>query len=140
MTLVRRFHAAFRLPAADHPTIPDVDLVALRARLIREEFEEVMAELDALMFMGRRAAPLHVQWPHLQNLLLELADLRYVIEGAAVTFGLDIDGAFAEVHRANMSKLDTDGKPLYRSDGKVLRGPSYSEADMTKFVPDIIEG
>lgn len=137
MTLVRKFHIAFGLRVADYPTIPPAELIALRARLIREEFKEVMAELEALLAYQRLGVELHAQWPRLQNLLKELADLRYVTEGAAVTFGLDIDAAYAEVHRSNMSKLDTDGKPLYRSDGKVLKGPGYIPADMTRFVPDI---
>jgi predicted HAD superfamily Cof-like phosphohydrolase len=113
----------------------DPDLVRLRARLIREEFEEVMAELGKL---ARATSPERRLEVHL-SLLKELADLRYVVEGAAVSFGLDIDGAFAEVHRSNMTKLGADGKPVYREDGKVIKGPNYREADMRRVVPLIYE-
>ena len=54
----------------------------------------------------------------------ELADLLYVVYGAAVTFGLPLDVVFNRVHASNMSKL-LDGKPLKRQDGKVLKGPNY---------------
>lgn len=48
--------------------------------------------------------------------------------------GYDFDGAFAEVHRSNMSKLGPDGKPIKRIDGKVLKGPDFSMPDLTPFL------
>jgi predicted HAD superfamily Cof-like phosphohydrolase len=111
-------------------------LVRLRARLIREEFEEVMADLAKLA----AAKDIHRQLELLQALLKELADLRYVTEGAAVSLGLPFEDAFKEVHRSNMSKLGEDGRPVKRPDGKVLKGPNYREADMTQLVPGVIEG
>ena len=42
-----------------------------------------------------------------------------------------------EVHRSNMSKLDEDGKPIYREDGKVMKGPNYFKPDLSKFVNQI---
>ena len=50
--------------------------------------------------------------------------------GAAHTFGIDIEACFREVQRSNMSKLGADGKPMYREDGKVLKGPKYSEPNL----------
>jgi predicted HAD superfamily Cof-like phosphohydrolase len=44
-----------------------------------------------------------------------------VAYGAAVTYGIDLDAALREVHRSNMSKLDDQGRPVYREDGKVLK-------------------
>lgn len=138
MTLVREFHEAFVQPAPSHPPLRvDPDVVRFRARLIREEYEEVKVELEALS--AGCSDPLVVH-ETLSKLLKELADLRYVLEGAAVTFGLPIDEAFAEVHRSNLSKLLPDGSVLRREDGKVLKGPNYTEADMSKLVPPIIEG
>lgn len=136
MTLVQEFHEAFNLDAPDGPPlVPNSDLVRLRMRLIREEYDEVM---DELAMLTRQTDPSEIVITF-RALLKELCDLRYVTEGAAVAFGLDIDTAYKEVHRSNMSKLGADGKPIYRADGKVSKGPSYSEADMTSFIPDIWE-
>ena len=54
-----------------------------------------------------------------------LADLIYVIYGMALETGIDLASVLAEVQRSNMSKLGADGKPVYREDGKVLKGPDY---------------
>ena len=61
----------------------------------------------------------------------ELADLLYVVYGAADSLGIPLDVAFREVHRSNMSKFGPDGKAIRRDDGKVLKGPNYSPADMS---------
>ena len=90
---------------------PTPSLLKLRADLIAEETSEVIAEFEADKL--DKAA-----------LTKELADLLYVVYGAAVTFGLPLDVVFNRVHASNMSKL-LDGKPLKRQDGKVLKGPNY---------------
>lgn len=59
-----------------------------------------------------------------------LGDLIYVIYGTAISFGIDLDAVVAEIHRSNMSKLGEDGKPIYREDGKVLKGPNYFKPDI----------
>ena len=135
MSVVRKFHEAFGLPAPSGPTIPSDELIRLRMRLIREEYEETMADLGALLRAKTYADKVRL----LETTLKELCDLRYVAEGAAVSFGLDIDSAYAQVHASNMSKLGLDGKPIYRDDGKVLKGPGYFEADMSPFV-HVVEG
>lgn len=91
------------------------DLMYLRQELITEEANELYDELPYYND-GRldKAA-----------LTKELADILYVTYGFAVTFGLPIDEVFERVHRSNMSKLGDDGKPVYRDDGKVLKGPNY---------------
>ena len=60
----------------------------------------------------------------------ELADLLYVVYGTAVSLGIPIDDVFCEVHTSNMSKLDDNGKPIYREDGKVLKGPHYFQPNL----------
>lgn len=136
MTVVTEFHEAFNLPAPQVPPLnPEDELVRLRMRLLREEFEEVMEELKALL----KARDANETIETYRLLLKELCDLRYVTEGAAVVFGLPIDDAYVEVHRSNMSKLGPDGQPMHREDGKVLKGPDYFKADMDKFVGRIIE-
>ena len=91
---------------------PDTETAMLRQRLIMEEAKEVSQELFR---------------PVINKVALtkELADLLYVVHGTAVAFGLPLDVVFNRVHESNMSKLGPDGKPLYRDDGKVLKGPNY---------------
>ncbi len=62
------------------------------------------------------------------NQLNELADLVYVCYQYAASQEWDLDEAMRRVHRANMSKLGEDGKPIYRGDGKVLKGPNFKKA------------
>ena len=62
------------------------------------------------------------------NQLNELADLVYVCFQYAASQDWDLDEAMRRVHKANMSKLGEDGKPIYRGDGKVLKGPNFKKA------------
>jgi predicted HAD superfamily Cof-like phosphohydrolase len=91
----------------------------LRYELIREELEEMREALDSKDMVGIADA---------------LSDLLYVVYGAGHSFGINLDACFNEVHRSNMSKLGADGKPIYREDGKVLKGPDYSEPDLKKIL------
>ena len=68
------------------------------------------------------------------EILKELADLVYVCNDYAATFGWDLDEAFRRVHASNMSKLWEDGKPRYREDGKVLKPPTYVTPDLSDLV------
>ena len=63
-----------------------------------------------------------------ENQLNELADLVYVCFQYAASQDWDLDEAMRRVHKANMSKLGEDGKPIYRGDGKVLKGPNFKKA------------
>jgi len=107
--MVREFHVAFGQPAPTKPTMPDRELNTLRNKLVLEEAGE---SVDA---------------KNLTELLKELCDLQYVVDGWFVSAGLDKYKAEAMmlVHKSNMSKLGEDGKPIYREDGKVLKGPNY---------------
>lgn len=115
---VREFHQHFGL-ALDETL--GSDLRVLRAELIREEADESIQALHLL---------------NLRDIAKELADLVYVAYGAAISFGIDLDIALRAVHKSNMSKLGPDGRPVYRADGKVLKGPNYQEPDMTFALPD----
>lgn len=61
-----------------------------------------------------------------------LADLLYVVYGAALCHGIPVDDVLEEVHRSNMTKLGPDGKPVIRGDGKFLKGPNYEPPDIEK--------
>jgi len=90
--------------------------------LIVEEFKEFL-EAEGMLFM-------HGQ-NHQENSLKELADLVYVCYQYAENMGWFLDEALNRVHLSNMSKLDEDGKPIYREDGKVLKGPNYKPPDLS---------
>ena len=84
--------------------------------LIVEEFKEFL-EADGMLFRHGRNVK--------EECLKELADLVYVCYQYAENMGWFLDEALDRVHLSNMSKLGEDGKPIYREDGKVLKGPNY---------------
>ncbi len=111
--------------------IPDdkKDMLTLRKRLVSEECAEVIEAIEILEktdIAGRKEAEAHV--------LKECIDLLYVTYGTIKSLGWDADLAFNEVHRSNMSKVGDDGKPIYREDGKILKGPNFSPANMEEYV------
>jgi len=63
-----------------------------------------------------------------------LTDILYVVYGAGHSFGIDLDKCLEEVHNSNMSKLGIDGKPIYREDGKVLKGPNYRKPELKRMI------
>ena len=69
-----------------------------------------------------------------EETLKELADLVYVCYQYAENMGWFLDEALDRVHKSNMSKLDKDGKPIYREDGKVLKGPNYKPPSLTDLI------
>ena len=91
-------------------------------KLIVEEFKEFL-ESDGFLFRHGQ----NVQ----EECLKELADLVYVCYQYAENMGWFLDEALNRVHLSNMSKLDEDGKPIYRDDGKVLKGPAYKPPDLS---------
>jgi predicted HAD superfamily Cof-like phosphohydrolase len=93
--------------------------------LIIEEFKEF---LEAEGFLFKHGSNVQVEC------LKELADLVYVCYQYAENMGWDLDEALNLVHLSNMSKLDEDGKPIYREDGKVLKGPNYKPPDLSELV------
>ena len=63
-----------------------------------------------------------------------LTDILYVTYGAGHAFGINLDDCFKEVQSSNMSKLDSNGKPIYNDNGKVMKGPNYFKPNLTKFL------
>ena len=100
-------------------TIEDVELLVLRKNLIKEEVEEVFEAI-------KESNEAHV--------LKELVDVVVVCVGMADTYGWDFDTAFKRVHESNMSKLDDDGKPIYREDGKVIKSKNYKAPYLSDLV------
>lgn len=119
---VAEFHAAFRLPVRQMPTA-DIDpaLASLRIALLKEETSEFVVAAEKGDLIGVADA---------------LADIVYVVYGTALAYGIDLDSVLREVHRSNMSKLDVDGKPLIRDDGKVLRSERYCPPDIARVLSE----
>ncbi|NHZ71732.1 MAG: HAD-IA family hydrolase [Aquificales bacterium] len=122
---IREFHAAVGAPLPGWLIMRDAEHLALRHKLIEEEYEEVTAvyqQISAALQNGEELDPVETLTP----LAHELADLLYVVYGAIESFGIDADAVFREVHRANLQKA---GGPR-REDGKILKPPGWQPADV----------
>lgn len=100
----------------------------LQLRLISEESREFFEAADELAEQPEN----NVKREHV---LKELCDLVFVCYQFAAAFNIDLDEALRRVYESNMSKLDEQGKPIYREDGKVLKGPNYQPPDLTHLYP-----
>ena len=115
---VQQFHTAFGLGFSESP-IADLGPAKNRLRydLMKEENEEYLEAAS-------------------NNDLVEVADalgdMLYILCGTIIEHGMQhkIEEVFEEIQRSNMSKLGADGKPIYREDGKVLKGPAYFKPDI----------
>lgn len=110
---VAEFMNAFGQDVETEPTWTSVS--ELRYDLIDEELKELRQAIDERNIVEIADA---------------LTDLLYVVYGAGHSFGLDLDKCFEEVHNSNMTKLGPEGKPIYREDGKVMKGPGYRAPDL----------
>jgi len=115
--LVEEFMTAFDQDVQKKASMPDRKTAMLRLKLILEEYEELETAVEE---------------QHLVGIADALTDILYVTYGAGHAFGINLDECFKEVHESNMSKLGPDGKPIYRDDGKVMKGPDYREPDLRK--------
>lgn len=118
---VKDFHDKFGVPVKTQPEVPPEDRARLRIALIEEEFTEFVTATHCKDVVEVADA---------------LADLIYVIYGSALEWGIPIDLVFHEVHRSNMSKVWSDGKVRLRGDGKVLKPPTYSPANVKKIIEE----
>lgn len=114
---VKAFHEAFEIGYKETPSVHLGEAKnVLRYNLMKEENEEY---LEAAM----------------NNDIVEVADalgdMLYILCGTIIEHGLQhkIEAVFDEIQRSNMSKLGHDGKPIYREDGKVMKGPNYFKPD-----------
>ena len=119
---VKAFHSAFEIGFS---TTPKVDLGEnknlLRYNLMKEENEEYL---------------IAVQNNDLTEIADALGDMLYILCGTIIEHGLQdkIEAVFEEIQRSNMSKLDENGKPVYRQDGKVMKGSNYFKPDFSKIL------
>lgn len=117
--LVGDFMESFGQDVNDEPTLRDSQTQQLRYDLIDEELEELKMAFDN---------------DDVVEVADALTDLLYVVYGAGHAFGIDLDDCFLEVHESNMSKLGEDGRPIYRDDGKVLKGPDFFQPNLKEIL------
>ena len=116
---VTAFRKAFKLPIHEKPTLLTVEEADLHIDLIEEEYQELLEAWGDQDITGIFDA---------------LIDLQYVINGMGVHMGLPMEEGWAEVQRSNMSKLDENGEPIYREDGKVLKSDRYSPPNLQEII------
>ena len=136
MTLLdqaKAFRATFGqecLPNISHYGFVKKKMWDMQTSLIEEEAAEFLEAADECF-----ADPENVD--RRTDLIKELSDLVFVCYQFAAAFNLDLDRAMTLVFESNMSKLDEQGKPIFRPDGKVLKGPKYKAPDLMSCVPDV---
>lgn len=113
------FMSTFGQEVKEKAEFPDNDTIILRLELIEEELKELREAIGNADIVEVADA---------------LTDILYVTYGAGHAFGIDLDKCFQEVQESNMSKLDHNGDPIYREDGKVMKGPNYFQPDLTSIV------
>ncbi|WP_209319876.1 nucleoside triphosphate pyrophosphohydrolase family protein [Ancylomarina longa] len=118
---VKAFHRAFGVPVEENPIIPSATRCELRQNILQEEVNELKNAWES---------------GDLIEVADALADIHYVLMGTVLEFGLkDLYAEiFKEVHRSNMSKLDENGNPLYRHDGKVIKSDLYSKPEIESII------
>lgn len=119
--MVREFNNTFGIPLESTPTLINKGRADLRFDLMAEENAEYAEASDE---------------DNLIEVFDALIDQMYILIGTIQSHGMEdvfMEG-FKEVHRSNMSKLGEDGKPIYREDGKVIKGPNYFKPDLNKIL------
>ena len=116
---VKKFMQTFGQEVKNNAEFPNEKIVKLRYELIKEELEELNQAIND---------------KDIKEVADALTDILYVTYGAGTAFGIDLDKCFDEVHQSNMSKLGSDGKPIYNEIGKVMKGPNYFKPDLKKFI------
>ena len=116
---VKKFMQTFGQEVKSKSEFPEEKITQLRCELIKEELEELNQAIKD---------------KDIKEVADALTDILYVTYGAGHAFGVDLDKCFDEVQRSNMSKLGSDGKPIYSESGKVMKGPNYFKPDLNKFL------
>ena len=116
---VKKFMQTFSQEVRTKASFPGDKIISLRLNLIREELSELEEAIKK---------------KDIKEVADALTDILYVTYGAGHAFGINLDKCFEEVQNSNMSKLGSDGKPIYNDKGKVMKGPNYFKPDLNKFV------
>lgn len=137
---VRKFHEAFGHPVEERLTASTKDTRKLRVSLIAEELTELCTALGVRLAItqvgGRYEVDVTATAEDHEVDLVEtadaLGDLDYVVQGSNLVFGIPAEAVIDEIQASNMSKLGEDGKPIYRDDGKIMKGSNYFKPNILK--------
>ena len=113
------FMKTFGQEVKNKPSFSTDKINILRINLIKEELDELTQAMKNKDLIEVADA---------------LTDILYVTYGAGHAFGINLNKCFDEVQNSNMSKLGTDGKPIYNEIGKVMKGPNYFKPNLSKFI------
>ena len=116
---VKKFMQTFGQQIKEKAEFPDEKITKLRYELIEEELQELKEA---------------IQKKDIKEVADALTDILYVTYGAGHAFGINLDKCFDEVQNSNMSKLGSDGKPIFNEAGKVMKGPKYFKPNLSKFL------
>ncbi|MDB9761030.1 nucleoside triphosphate pyrophosphohydrolase family protein [Pelagibacteraceae bacterium] len=116
---VKQFMQTFSQEVKEKNEFPEEKIIQLRYELIKEELEELNQAIKD---------------KDMKEIADALTDILYVTYGAGHAFGINLDDCFNEVQKSNMSKLGSDGKPIFNENGKVMKGPNYFKPDLNKFL------
>ena len=125
---VKEFNKAYSVPVWG-----TADCMSEYEGAIEEQIDLINEECDELFIAYDNWKTLHIRENEVE-ILDAICDSIYVLIGLALKMGMNLDGAFREVHRSNMSKLGPDGKPIKRADGKVLKGPNFTPPRLEAFI------
>lgn len=121
LRMVAQFHKAFGQKDGRWPQPLEKDQAILRHKLMAEENDEYLEACE-------------------KNSLIEIADALgdqlYILCGTILKHGMQdiIEDVFKEIQASNISKLDENGKPILREDGKILKGPGYFKPNLSQFI------
>ena len=104
---VKKFMETFGQEIKEKAAFPNNKITSLRYDLIKEELEELKEAIENR---------------DIKEVADALTDILYVTYGAGHAFGINLDKCFEEVQNSNMSKLGSDGRPIYNDNGKVMKG------------------
>lgn len=133
--MVREFHEVFGAPIGEKPrdNLHDQKLLKLRMDVIQEEFEEfVVACTGKTAVVLVDQPPVANGHPDIVEMADALGDLLYVVIGAALTFGIDLEAVTAEIHASNMKKLNSDGTVKRNDAGEVVKPEGWQAPQIAK--------
>jgi len=118
---VKNFHNVFKQEMSDKPIVYPSGGPEIRFNLMKEENEEYLEACNN---------------GDLVEIADALGDQLYILCGTILKHGMQhvIESVFAEIHESNMSKLDAEGNPILREDGKIMKGPNYFKPNISQFI------
>lgn len=120
--MVRQFNEVYEVEESPKPKLPTEAEATLCNNLILEELAELNDAFDT---------------QNIVEIADAITDIIYVTAQQGAKMGLPIDALLREVQRSNLSKLGDDGKPIRREDGKVLKGPNFSEPNISGILMEV---